>query len=207
MTRILSAIVALPLLLSACVPVLIGAGAGAVGETAMQERSVGGAVDDTTILAGVKSKFIGRDINHLFHAVAVEVHEGRVLLVGRVLRIEDKQEAERLTWQIEGVKEVINEIEISNDGETAEMFARDSWITTQIRSQLLVEKNIRSINYVTETVAGTVYLLGIAQDETELNRVKKIASRVQGVKRVVSHVRMKNDPNRGLDQRQHKMVH
>lgn len=189
-------------LASGCIPIMVGAGAGAVGTSAMQERTVGGAVDDTTILTGVKGKYLGRDINHLFHAISVEVHEGRVLLVGKVKRPEDKREAARLAWQIEGVKEVINELEVTNAGETAEDEARDTWITTQLRSQLLVEKNVKSINYVAETEGGTVYLLGIAQDDVELNKVKQIASRIKGVKRVVSHVRLKNDPKRGLNEHQ-----
>jgi hypothetical protein len=67
----------------------------------------------------------------------------------------------------------------------------DSWITTRIRSSLLFEKDLYSLNYTVETVNGVVYLTGIGQDEVEINRVVEVARNVGGVKKVVNHVKVK----------------
>jgi osmotically-inducible protein OsmY len=67
---------------------------------------------------------------------------------------------------------------------------------TELRSRLLFAKNIQSVNYSIEAVNGTVYLLGVAQDQAELDRVLDVARNVNYVRRVVSHVLMKDDPRR-----------
>jgi len=83
---------------------------------------------------------------------------------------------------------------------SAVKLASDSWISTQIESKLLFAKDIASVNYSTETIDGNVYLMGVAQNKEELENVAKIASQISGVKKVVSHVRIKgipqNSPNR-----------
>jgi hypothetical protein len=133
--------------------------------------------------------------------VHVSVSEGRVLLTGAVVKDETKEEAAQLAWKASGVREVINELQVGSNGITD--YARDSWISTSIRSRLLVEKNVRSVNYNIEAVNGVVYLLGIAQDKTELDKVTYIASTTKYVKQVVSHVIMRDDPRRGAYARQH----
>jgi osmotically-inducible protein OsmY len=170
----------------------------AATETAVvvaQERSVGEAIDDTGILANLKHLYIQKDTNDLFLNVIVKVVEGRVLLTGNVDKPESQIEAVRLAWTVSGVREVINEIKV-NDQSSFTNYARDVWISTQIRSRLLFTKDIRSINYSVVTVNQTVYLMGIAQDQIELNRATTVASTTSYVKRVVSYVRLKTDPNR-----------
>ena len=68
---------------------------------------------------------------------------------------------------------------------------RDGWITTRIKSCLLFEKDLYSLNYTVETVNGVVYLTGVGQDEAEINRVAEVARNVGGVKKVVNHVKIK----------------
>lgn len=190
---IVSAIAAL--FLTGCIPVLIGAGT----ETAVvvaQERSVGNAVDDTGILLQIKNLYAKQDYKDLLGNVEVKVVEGRVLLTGNVDKPDTQIEAVRLAWLVNGVKEVINEIQI-NDQAGIWNYTRDVWISTQIRSRMLVAKDVRSINYSVITVNQVVYLTGIAQDQTELDRVTYIASTTNYVKRVVSYARLKDDPRRG----------
>ena len=74
--------------------------------------------------------------------------------------------------------------------------SRNAWINTQIRTRGLLAKDIRSVNYNVESVNGTVYLMGIAQDQAELSRMEYVARTTKGVQKVISHVRMKNDPRR-----------
>jgi osmotically-inducible protein OsmY len=184
-------------LVSGCAPLVIGAGAeGAV--LVAQERTVGDAVDDAGILIGIKHKFSQKDVNDLLGNVEVKVVEGRVLLTGNVEKPETQVEAVNLAWQIEGVKEVINEIQI-NDKSGFGNYAQDVWISTQVRSRLLFTKGIRSVNYSVITVNQVVYLMGVAQDQSELDKATYVASTTAKVQKVVSYVRMKSDPRRPVN--------
>ncbi len=113
-----------------------------------------------------------------------------VLLTGVVQDASWSQEAEHLAKSVNGVKNVINNIETEGEEGLGSMTS-DSWITTRVRSSLLFEKDLYSLNYTIETVNGTVYLTGIGQDETEINRVAEVARNVGGVKKVVNHVKIK----------------
>lgn len=188
--------VAIPalLLLASCAPVIVG-GAAAVGTASVQERTVGAAVDDLTIHTRILNGFSKQ--KGLFTNVSVKVQEGSVLLTGKVKNPEDAVEAVKAAWAVEGVREVINEIQVT-DRNTIGGFANDSLITTQVKSRLIAEKFVKSVNYSIETVGGVVYVMGIAQDDAELERVLNVTSRVRGVKQVVSHVRLKTDPRRNV---------
>lgn len=189
-------LIVLPLLLgtSACVPV-VAAGAGTAGVAVAQERTVGTAMNDASIHAKLTDSFIKSGTNNLYSNVGIEVNEGVVLLTGAVESADSAARAVQLAWDVEGVSEVINELQISNRGGPA-VFTQDAWITTQARSRLIAEKYVRSVNYTIETVNSVVYVMGIAQNENELARVLNVVSRVKGVQRVVSHARLKSDPRR-----------
>jgi osmotically-inducible protein OsmY len=90
------------------------------------------------------------------------------------------------------VAEVINEIEVVDPG-GVEAYAYDVWISTQLRTKLLFDKEIMSINYSVETVGGTVYLMGFAESLDELMRVEAHARNLPYVRRVVSYVRVGNE--------------
>lgn len=180
--------------LSGCAALVVGAG-GEAAYVAAQERSMGNAVDDAGILLRIKNAFANKDFKDLLANVEVKVVEGRVLLTGNVDKVDSQIEAVRLTWQVDGVREVINEIQV-NDKAGFANYARDVWISTQVRSRFLFEKNLRSINYSVITVNQVVYITGIAQDQAELDRATHVASTTSYVQRVVSYVRLKNDPRR-----------
>ncbi|MEQ1704515.1 MAG: BON domain-containing protein [Rickettsiales bacterium] len=181
--------------LSGCVPLVIG-GATETAVVVAQERSVGNAVDDAAIVLQIKNLYAKQDYKDLLANVEIKVVEGRVLLTGNVDKPDSQIEAVKLAWQIGGVKEVINEVQI-NDKSGFWNYAKDVWISTQVRTRLLFGKNIRNINYSVITVNQVVYLMGIAQSQEELNRATNVASATSYVQRVVSYVRLKDDPRRG----------
>lgn len=187
----------LPMMLSGCIPLLIAGGTETAAVVA-QERSVGNAIDDAGIVIQIKTRFANKDYKDLLANVEVKSVEGRVLLTGNVNKPESQIEAVRLTWQVDGVKEVINEIQISDQAGIWN-YTRDVWISTQVRSRMIFEKGVRSINYSVITVNQVVYLMGIAQDQTELDKVTHIASTTSYVQRVVSYVKLKDDPRRGYN--------
>jgi len=181
--------------ISGCVPVLLG-GATESAIVVAQERSVGNAVDDAGILLQIKNLYAKQDYKDLLVNVEVKSVEGRVLLTGNVDKPESQIEAVNLAWKVEGVKEVINEVQI-NDKSGFWNYTKDVWISAQVRSRLVLGKGIRSVNYSVITVNQVVYLMGIAQDQDELNRATNVASTTSYVQRVVSYVRLKSDPRRG----------
>ncbi|HSV28102.1 MAG TPA: BON domain-containing protein, partial [Candidatus Omnitrophota bacterium] len=124
------------------------------------------------------------------------ISEGRVLLTGVLPSEASRADAVRLAWQAAGVKEVINEVAVKPAGTDVIDDGRDVVISQTLKTRLLFDKEIKNINYAIEVVDGIVYLMGIAQNETELERVIAHARDISHVKRVVSHVRLKNDPRR-----------
>ena len=181
----------LGLLLQGCVGAVVGAGATA-GTAAMEERGISGAVDDTELRLRINALFSSKD-ERLWRKIGLQVYAGRVLLTGRADTAHMRAEAVRLAWQAKGVKEVINELQIAESG-GASGFARDTWISTQLKSRLLFDKRILSINYSVETVNHTVYLIGLAQSREELNRVTNHARTLDYVKKVVNYVKIKRQP-------------
>ena len=174
---------------------VIGAGAAA-GTAAMEERGLSAAIDDKIIQTQINAKWLDAD-SKLFVDISSAVHEGRVLLAGKVQKPEHRVEAVRITWSIEGVREVINQIEISNRAGFID-FARDAWITTKLTVKLTVDSQVKAINYSIDTVDGHVFIMGIAQNQDELNRVQSHAQDVSYVRRVTSHAVLRNDPSRRL---------
>lgn len=187
--------VSLALALAACsTPALLASGGATAGAAVAQERGPGAAIDDNAIAAGINQRWLSADW-HIFRDVSTSVSEGRVMLTGKVVRQEDKDAAAKLAWQVSGVRQLYNEIEVTGDGDIID-YTRDTWISAQIKTDLTFDQKIRAINYDIVTVGGIVYLLGIAQDQDEINRIMQYARNVRYVRGVVSHVLLKDDPNR-----------
>ena len=181
-------------LVSGCAGVLVAGGASAVS-AATQERGFAGTISDTAIRADINRLWLTHGDGEVFFSTTLSVIEGRVLLAGHVRGPRARVDAVRLAWQAQGVREVINEIRIARDRGIAG-YSRDTWITATLRSRLLLDRDIASVNYTIDTVGKIVYLMGIAQDAAEFARVKAHARDVSYVRRVVSYVVLKNDPKR-----------
>lgn len=187
---VLCAALSLTLGLAGCGPsVVIGAGAAA-GNAAMQERGFVKTVGDTATEAKISANLANHSAR-LFVDVSAEVYEGRALLTGAVDKTDDRIEAVRIAWNVKGVREVINEIQVRDTSDLLDA-ARDKLITADLSTTMTLDKRIKSINYSIETVNGTVYLMGIAQNQAELDRVRNHARQIRYVRRIVSHVRIKD---------------
>ena len=188
----LSVIVLLGASLQGCVSAVIGAGATA-GAAAMEERGLSGAADDRALRLRINALLSDKD-ERLWRKVGMQVYMGRVLLTGTVETEAMRADAVRLAWSAKGVKEVINELQLADPGGVSG-FARDTWISTQLKFALLFDKQVSSINYSIETVRGTVYLIGLAQGRVELDRVMNHARGLSYVKKVVNYVQIKRPPS------------
>jgi osmotically-inducible protein OsmY len=182
-------------LLAGCSPLDMTISGGAtVATAASEERGLGQAVNDNGIQLGIANAMLQADPG-LVTTVDVEVHEGRVLLAGQVDKPEDRVTAVKLAWQQPNVVEVIDEIKVTKS-ETVGEYLHDAWLAQSLRNDLLIDSRVRSINYNVDCVAGTIYLMGVAQDQAELQRVIDHARDISYVRNVVSFVRLKNDPAR-----------
>jgi osmotically-inducible protein OsmY len=175
-------------------PAMIASGAATGGIAVSQERGPSAAIGDNSIAAEINQKWLSYDW-HIFRDVSTSVSEGNVMLTGKVAKDEDRAMAEKLTRQVPGVREVYNEIQISSNGDLVD-YTRDTWISTQLKTDMTFDDKIRAINYNVVTVGGTVYLLGIAQNEDEIDRIMRYARNLRYVKGVVTHVVLKDDPTR-----------
>ena len=128
----------------------------------------------------------------MFRSLELNVREGRVLITGRVTNPQWRVDAVRMAWQAEGVRQVINEIRVEGS-EGVSGYARDKWISTQLKTALMFDRDVRSIDYNFDTVGGVVYLMGIARDQEELDLVINHARGIAYVKEVVSYVRLRSD--------------
>lgn len=174
--------------LSGCVGAAVG-GAATVGVAAYDERGVDGVAQDFKVASEIRVKWINQ--NEIIPTkISVEVHEGRALLTGVVQDEGMRADAVRLAYAVPGVKQVLNEIQLSPAGSVAD-YSRDAWITTQIKSKITLDEKILAINYKIETVNKTVYMIGIAQNQEELDRVLAVIRGVAYVRNIVNHVRVK----------------
>ena len=176
--------------LCGCAGAVVGGGA-AVGVAALEERSIGTVTDDTKTAAQLRLLILDKLADHALR-IGIEMFEGRALLTGAVPTEQVRADAVRLTWSVKGVKDVLNEIQISSSGIVDT--ARDAWITAQLTWKITFDENVHAINYVVETVNGTVYLIGVAKNRVELDRVLAYARDLTYVKKVIRHVRLKAGP-------------
>jgi osmotically-inducible protein OsmY len=179
---------------SGCAATAIGIGASA-GTAAAEERGLEGAIGDTKIRAEINHLWLQADIE-MYRQVTLTISEGRVLLTGVVTTESARNNAVRLAWQATGVKEVLNELQVRAEGEPGLDEANDVWIQQKLKARLLTDKEIRNINYTIDVTDSVIYLMGIAQSSNELERAIAHARDISGVKRVISHVRLKDDPRR-----------
>ncbi|MFI5016367.1 MAG: BON domain-containing protein [Dongiales bacterium] len=191
MGRLASLLLLFAPLLAGCSPWGMAIGAGAtVASTALEERGLGGAVDDNRIMLDIDSKLLGADPGMLTK-VDVEVHEGRVLLAGRVEKPAFRVEAVRLAWQVDGVAQVINEIQVAEPEDVGD-YMHDIWQAQRLHATLVLDSKVRAVNYNVDCVGGTIYLMGVAQNKAELQRVIDHARDIPYVNQVVSYVRIKD---------------
>ena len=173
-----------------CSPVgVLASGGSATMVVAEGDRSLGTVVDDATIKLNLSAKFLQSE-NRLFLDVNSNVTEGRVLLTGLVDTQEIRIEAVRKVWEINGVKEVINEIEVG-DKTTLKEYMNDLWINTQVKSLAARTIGLRSFSYNFETIKGKVYIAGITSRPEQLQAIVESTKTIKGVNEIVNYVVIK----------------
>ena len=170
---------------------ILATGGGSALVVAEGERSLGTVIDDATIKVNIAAKFLNAE-NNLFVNINTSVLEGRVLLTGLVDNQEIRIDAVRLVWEVEGVREIINEIEIGNRS-TLKDYTSDLWINTQARAAAAKTIGIKSITFNFETIQGKIYIAGISTRPDLLNEMLKALKNIKGVNEIVNYVIIKEE--------------
>lgn len=177
-------------------PTMFFGGVASAGATLSKEKSVGSTVDDHSIWSKIKSAFLQhhKEVEGILSNISVEVSEGRVLLTGFVKTPEERLTILKLVWKQNGVREVINEIKLSEETKQSNFsqYSSDTWITTKVKSKMFMNNYVRTINFNIETIDSTVYILGIARNQEELDAITQIVNNVKGVSKFVSYIRINN---------------
>jgi osmotically-inducible protein OsmY len=173
------------LALSGCVNAAIGIGTAAVAASTT-EKGLSTSVSDSVIQAKLSDSFI-QTSQSLFLNVETSVNNGSVLLTGKLKTQDEKITATRLSWEIKGVREVINEIQLSGTS-SLKSSAKDLAASAQLRAALIRDPEISSLNFSIDVVNGIVYLSGVAETEQERERVVAHAQELRFAKQVVSYI-------------------
>jgi len=176
--------------LTSCIETAVGLGTAAVAASTT-EKGFSTSVADTVIEAKLTDKFIKEDTS-LVTGVEKSISNGAVLMTGKVDTQEQKILATRLAWEIKGVKEVVNEIQVVSET-SLKTSAKDLAASAQLRAALIGDQNISSLNYSIDVVNGIVYLSGVAADEKERERVIAHAQKLRFAKKVVNYIILSTD--------------
>jgi len=178
------------LLFSGCAPAVIGVGTAAVAASST-EKGLSTSVADGLIFTKIQDNFLQTDAS-LPTVVDVTVNDGAVLLTGKVKTPEEKVLATKLTWEVRGVREVVNEIQ-AIDKSSIKDIAKDLAASAQLRGKLIADNSISSLNFSIDVVNGTVYLSGVAADAEEMNRVISHARELRFAQQVVNYITLRTD--------------
>ena len=176
-----------------CTQVIIG-GAASGGIILVQERTPEQAAKDILIKTRLEESFFSTNYDDIFSKIKVIVFEGKVLLVGTVKSNESKEIADSLAWKISNVEEVANYIIVGK--ENVIDYLKDTRISLEFKAKLLTDKDISEVNYSSTTENRVLYVIGVSQNEEELEKVLSHGSSIAGVKKIVNLVIDKNSPKR-----------
>ena len=177
-------------ILSGCTTAAVGIGTAAVAASTT-EKGFSTSVGDSVIFAKLKDKFVKTD-QSLLTSINTAVNDGSVLMTGRVATQEQKLLATRLAWEIKGVREVVNEVQVT-ENVTIKDRAKDVSASAQLRAKLIGDQNVSSLNYSIDVVNGVIFISGVADDETERDRVIAHAQKVKFAQKVVNYIILSTD--------------
>jgi osmotically-inducible protein OsmY len=190
MSRLVPAILIIASLipLGGCVSTAVSLGADAA-YTASELRTIDEVVLDNKIKIKL-NELTADDSFDLWKDVGTVVYQGRVLLVGSTETEEAKAKAGEIGGTPEGVKEVINDIKVTGEGGVGS-FVNDVSIEKSIQVKYLFDDEVDSSNYRVRSVHGTVYLIGLAKSQAELDMALEIARGTSDVKEIVNYMRIR----------------
>ena len=158
---------------------------------AFDPRSVGTQIDDSIMQKNLSARIILMDKKYLI-SISSKVLDGRIFLTGKVENPEEKLRLTKLAWETDGVRSVRNDIKIKEEF-NFQQSAKDILITSQLRTAMILNKNIKATNYQIDTYKKRIYVYGIAITSKEKKLVIKEANEILDVENVIASILLVDD--------------
>ena len=158
---------------------------------ALDPRTVGTQIDDSIMQKTISAKILTRDKKHII-SVKTKVLDGRIFITGKVDNPEEKLIITKLAWETKGARSVRNDLKIKEDFKFKQS-AKDILITSQLRTALILNKNIKSTNYQIDTYKKKIYVYGIALTLEEKDLVISEAKEILDVEDVIASIILVED--------------
>jgi len=158
---------------------------------ALDPRTVGTQIDDSIMQKTISAKILAKDKKYLI-SVKTKVLDGRIFITGKVDRPEEKLLITKLAWETKGARSVRNDIKIKEEFNFKQS-AKDVLITSQLRTAIIVNKNIKATNYQIDTYKKKVYIYGIALTSEEKDLVISEAKEILDVEDVIASIILVED--------------
>ena len=179
------------LFLSGCVGVSSKGIFGTGVSVALDPRSLGTQIDDSIMQKNLSARILLLDKKY-FLSIKSKVLDGRVFLTGKVDNPEEKLKITKLAWETEGARSVRNDIKIKEKF-NFQQSAKDILITSQLRTALILNKNIKATNYQIDTYKKKIYVYGIALTFDEKTLVVEEAKEILDVEDVIVSILLVDD--------------
>jgi osmotically-inducible protein OsmY len=179
------------LVLSGCVGVASKGIFGTGVSVALDPRTVGTQVDDSIMQKNLAGRILLMNKKYLL-SVKTKVLDGRIFLTGKVDNPEEKLKLTKLAWETSGVRSVRNDVKIKEEF-NFQQSAKDILITSQLRSAMIFNKNIKATNYQIDTYKKKIYVYGIALSSDERDLVVKEAEEILDVEDVIASIILVDD--------------
>ena len=181
----------LSLFISGCVGVSSSGIFGTGVSVALDPRTLGTQIDDSIMQKNLSARIILMDKKFLF-SVKSKVLDGRIFLTGKVENPEEKLKLTKMAWETQGVRSVRNDIKVKEEFNFKQS-AKDILITSQLRTALILDKDIKATNYQIDTYKKKIYIYGIAITTEEKNKVVDEAKKILDVTDVVASILLVGD--------------
>ena len=184
-------IILVGLILSGCVGVGSKGVFGTGVSVALDPRTLGTQIDDSLMQKSLTARILAKDKKY-FLSVKSKVLDGRIFLTGKVDSPEEKLQITKIAWETKGARSVRNDIKIKEEFNFKQS-AKDILITTQLRTAIIVNKNIKATNYQIDTYKKKIYVYGIALNSEEKDLVLSEAKEILDVESVIASIILVED--------------
>ena len=158
---------------------------------ALDPRTLGTQIDDSIMEKSISAKILSKDKKYLL-TVKTKVIDGRIFVTGKVDSPEEKLVITKLAWETKGARSVRNDIKIKEEFNFKQS-AKDLLVTSQLRTALIVNKNIKATNYQIDTYKKKIYVYGIALTSEEKDLVISEAKEILDVEDVIASIILVED--------------
>ena len=184
-------IILIGILFSGCIGLSSKGVFGTGVSVASDPRSVGTQIDDSIMQKSFSARLILKNKNYVL-SVKTKVIDGRIFITGKVDNPEEKLQITKLAWETDGVRSVRNDIKIKEKF-NFKRSAKDILITSQLRTALILNKNIKATNYQIDTYKKKIFIYGIAMSSEEKNLVISEAEEIIDVEKVIASIILVED--------------